>query len=214
VLDFAGAPVAAAEVRLLIAGAIVDSMRTAADGRFTLSSAVTGSSVLHIRRMGYEPRALDVDLRDAGADSIRVVLNAPAVLLEEKRVEAAGLTAGDWLRGFNDRRATNSFGKYLTRDSIVSRHVLHASDLLRRYPAARVILLRDGRFIVRMRSCTVAPLLWVDGVRVPQAELDDIAQADDIAGMEVYPSMAGVPAQFMDRSNGGCGTIVIWTRTR
>jgi hypothetical protein len=137
-----------------------------------------------------------------------------AVPMEEKEIIAESPMASDWLRGFNERKAKNSFGHFLTRDSIVKRRVLHASDLLRRYPSARVILLRDGRFIVRMRNCTVAPLLFVDGVRVPQAEIDDIAQADDIAGMEVYPSMAGVPAQFMDRSNGGCGTIVIWTRTR
>ena len=214
VLDSAGAPVGAVEVRLLVGGAVADSARTATDGQFRVATEASGMTELFVRRLGFQPRTIPVVLGDASADSMRIVLGTPVARLEELRVEAERSMGGDWLRGFNQRKATNSFGRYLTRDSVVARHVLHASDLLRRYPAARVILLRDGRFIVRMRSCMVPPLLWVDGVRVPQAELDEVTQADDIAGMEVYASMAGVPAQFMDRSNGGCGTIVVWTRTR
>jgi hypothetical protein len=58
----------------------------------------------------------------------------------------------------------------------------------------------------------MAPLIWLDGVRVPNAEFDEMSKPEDIAGLEVYTSAAGVPAQFMDRTNAGCGTIVIWTR--
>ena len=63
-----------------------------------------------------------------------------------------------------------------------------------------------------MRGCRDAPMVWLDGARVPGAELDEVIRPDDIAGMEVYASTAGVPAQFLDRTNRGCGTILLWTR--
>ena len=57
-------------------------------------------------------------------------------------------------------------------------------------------------------------MLWVDGQRVPGAELDEVVPPDDIAGIEFYTSMAGVPAQYLERQNRACGTLLVWTKKR
>jgi hypothetical protein len=80
-------------------------------------------------------------------------------------------------------------------------------------PVRSISILPSRRIgnLVRIRGC--APLLWVDGVRLPGAELDEVVQPADIAAMEIYASFAGIPAQFFDRT-ATCGTLVVWTRSR
>ena len=65
--------------------------------------------------------------------------------------------------------------------------------------------------VVRIRGCR--PLLWIDGQRVPGAELDEVLNVRDIAALEVYNSFAGIPPQFIDRETN-CGAIVVWTKVR
>src|SRR5438132_4544 len=75
--------------------------------------------------------------------------------------------------------------------------------------------LRDvpaGRLTVRVRRCQ--PTVWVDGQRIPGAELDDVIQPNDIGGIEFYPSSSGIPPQYLDPSNRLCGLILVWTRSQ
>jgi hypothetical protein len=57
-------------------------------------------------------------------------------------------------------------------------------------------------------------MVWIDGQRVPGAELDEVIQPVDIAAIEFYASNAGVPAQYTERENRLCGTIIVWSRTQ
>ena len=52
----------------------------------------------------------------------------------------------------------------------------------------------------------------VDGVRADNAEIDELISPSEIAGMEIYPSFAGVPAEYMDKENRACGVVLVWTR--
>jgi len=36
----------------------------------------------------------------------------------------------------------------------------------------------------------------------------------DVAAMEVYPSNAGLPAEYQDRNNRMCGAIIVWTKNQ
>ena len=124
------------------------------------------------------------------------------------------------LIGFNERRATNSLGHYVTEEMLAALRPQHASEALRTVPG---VTLRPGTLgnLVRLRDCGVTarkkgsggPLVWLDGVRLPGAEIDEVMQAGDVAGIEVYTAIAGVPAQFFDRT-AVCGTIVVWTKHR
>src|SRR5207244_9931531 len=68
-------------------------------------------------------------------------------------------------RSFYDRKRTNAFGKFFTRDMIAAVKAQHVSELLRTMPGVALSLSRNGGYRVRMRSCAQAPLVWIDGVR-------------------------------------------------
>jgi hypothetical protein len=212
-----GDAVAGAEVRLLVGNRAVAHRRTGVDGRFSFDADLTASNILEVRRLGYHPSAVRVHLSTDSMHVLTVVLAPLAetlVAVEVLAARGAEEGVGLWLHDFNRRRETNSFGRYFTGAMLRSSGVYQTSDILRTIPGVRVSA--TGRYgnSVRVRGCGQAPLLWIDGTRVPSAELDDVARPGDIAGMEVYTSMAGLPAQFMDRMHSPCGTIVIWTRHR
>ena len=83
------------------------------------------------------------------------------------------------------------------------------SELMRRVPGARLLPARFGS-LVRIRGCR--PTLWIDGIRVSDAELDEAVNINDVAAVEVYNSFAGIPAQYVDRTND-CGAVVVWVKT-
>ena len=162
-----------------------------------------------------------VPVRITSADrsaTVFVTLEQSVAALDPMRVvddEGDPVMPDARLEGFYKRAQTNSFGRYITEAMIEKAHAQHVSDLMRTLPG---VLIRPTRKIgntVRFRNCgvqrespeTVGPLVWVDGVRMPGAELDEVTQAADVAAIEVYPALAGIPAQFFDRS-AVCGTIL------
>jgi carboxypeptidase family protein/TonB-dependent receptor-like protein len=213
VTDSAGTPLLGAEVLLLVGGAPVTTTRTREDGAFTVIADMTSPSKLQARRLGFNPRLVELVFPADSARSLKIALDASPVVLSDVDVDWTRTgEMGGWLKDFYDRRRTNSFGRYYTREAIQARGAQHMSEILRGQPGVTLTASRRFGYVVRFRGCRYAPLVWLDGVRLQGAELDDVAKPADIAAMEVYPSSAGIPAQFMDRSNSGCGTILIWTR--
>lgn len=211
VTDVRGRPLDDAEVRLLLGDSISDIAHTNDSGRFVVRGVPLASSRLQARRIGYAVREVALNLPFDSTRTVRIALDPlPATLAGVDVVERNGDVTG-WLRDFDERRRTNSFGRFFTRDDIARRSARHLSDLLRSIPGVSFIAVREG-YLIRMRGCRLAPIVWIDGLRAPRAELDEVMNLNDVAGLEVYTSVAGVPAKFMDRSNAGCGTIVIWTR--
>lgn len=115
-----------------------------------------------------------------------------------------------WMRDFDRRSASNKLGYFLNEQQIQAAHPQYTSDALRRVPGIVVLPGRGIGNTVRIRGC--APLIWVDGQRAPGVELDEVTHGNDVAGLEVYRSLAGVPAEFTDRS-ATCGTILVWLKT-
>jgi hypothetical protein len=112
------------------------------------------------------------------------------------------------LREFYAHKTKAQFGFFFTPEELQRKNLRVASELMRSVPGVQLIQARFGNAI-RMRGCR--PLVWMDGQRVPNAELDEVMDANDMAAVEVYPSLAGVPAQYFS-PEGRCGTIVVWTR--
>jgi hypothetical protein len=113
------------------------------------------------------------------------------------------------LRAFRTRQRAGGMGYFLDEARFAALHPALASEALRTVPG---VVLRPTRRLVnevRMRGC--APLVWVDGQRAAGAELDDLVRGADVAAMEVYATMVGVPPQFADRT-ATCGTVLVWTR--
>lgn len=138
----------------------------------------------------------------AAQDSVRARLTAQDTAAAEAPA----------LREFNERRRSNSLGYFYTRVEIMQRRSRFLSEALRSVPGLTISTSRTGPgFVIRARGCRYAPVLWVDRGRVGDTEVDELVRIDEVAAVEVYTSPAGVPAQYTDRSNVGCGTIIVWT---
>jgi len=212
VTDHSRAPLKDAEVRLVVSGSMVNAVRTGDDGRFLVAGDVRGPSKLQVRRVGFSAREIELVFP---RDTMGVLI----IVLDPAAPQLAGRDAGDdeehasgWLGEFYQRRRSHSIGIYFTRQEILSKQARHLSDVLRGVPGVTLSASERGGFAIRMRNCRYAPVLWMNGSRVAHTELDEVARLDDIAAMEVYLTNAGVPPDFLDRSNLGCGTILVWTR--
>ena len=209
VIDTARTPVPEAEVAVVEAGEVRRVVVTAADGRFTLGSFPSGKLSLRVRRLGYTQRILEERV-GAGVQPafVEIVLVRAAQQLKEVVVDT---DLGGRLREFHERKAQRgAFGRFLEQDEIRRLGATNSSDLFRTVPGIVIRAASTGGNSIRIRGCQ--PTVWIDGERVPGAELDEVAQPGDIAAIEFYRSAAGIPAQYTDRSNRLCGLILVWTK--
>ncbi len=211
VTDAGGNGIDKAEITLSSDKAVLQSVTTGPDGRFSLGSFSPGNATLHVRRIGYEQQDMRIAIGSGGhSNSIPVLLRELPQKLEEVLVKS---DEEGRLREFYDHKnKRNNFGKYFDRAEIRKQNPSYASELLRSVPGTQVQASSLGGNLIRMRGCR--PLVWIDGQRIPGAELDEVTRPADIAGLEVYSSNAGIPAEYMDRNNGACGIIVVWTKSQ
>jgi hypothetical protein len=207
VVDGANAPIPTAEVGLTLQGMKRVLVRSGNDGRFTFSDVPLRPGILMVRRMGYKLRTITLDLLKLNAkESLRVDLESVAADLDTVTVGAASGRMDE----FYYHKNTSSFGYFIDRPEIAKRAPRFVSELFRTIPGARIQV--SGRIgnTVTLRGCE--PRIWVDGVKTQDTEVDEVANVDEVAAIEVYPSWAGTPPQYMDRETRACGTIVIWSR--
>ena len=186
-------------------------------GEWTLDGLKAGTRILDVRAIGYYPSRRPVDVI-AGAGPVQVVMGTFEAVLDTLRIKATGIRGVDE-GGFEERRRSLGFGKFLSEEEIRRQSPVQTSDLFTRIAGLRVypdtFLMRgafaDG-FSGSMGDCN--PAIFIDGTRMPSAsrtELDSWVQPGNISGMEVYPDVP--PPQFQDPLSG-CGSIVIWTKRK
>lgn len=209
VVDEGKVPVPSAELVLKRQGEQSRVVRSGTDGRFSFPDVRPGPIALTVRRMGYTARTLNIDVTAAG------VASPVEVKLEEIASDiAAVLVEGSkgHLQEFYEHKATSNFAKFFERKDIEKRNPIYLSELLRTVAGASLYASERTGNRIMLRDCK--PMVWVDGMRAPGAELDEVARPMDVAGLEVYPSSAGLPPQYQDRNNRMCGAIVVWTRNQ
>jgi hypothetical protein len=208
VKDLGGVPVGDVEIGVIRGERLQQFVTSAADGTFLLSGLPAGIVPLRIRRLGYAIQFMDVDSRTPAATSLEIVLKAVASELDEVTIDANDRR----LNAFYERKQQRaSFARFLEQSEILRLGARNSSDLFRTMPGV-VISTSTGGNIIRVRGCQ--PMVWVDGQRVPGAELDEVIKPSEIAAIEFYPSNAGVPAQYTERGNRLCGSMLVWTRTQ
>jgi hypothetical protein len=207
--DIAGVPLSDAEVGIVSGERLQQFVMTAADGKFLLTGVARGKIPLRIRRLGYALQLLDVDTRVPSSATLEIVLKTVASELEEVTIAANDQVK---LREFYEHRQQRaSFGRFLEQHDIRRLGPTNPSDLFRTIPGV-VITTASGGNAIRIRGCQ--PMVWLDGQRVPGAELDEVIHPSEIAAIEFYPSNAGIPAQYLERENRLCGSVLVWTRTQ
>ncbi|MEO5904495.1 MAG: carboxypeptidase regulatory-like domain-containing protein [Gemmatimonadaceae bacterium] len=210
VTDVSSTPIPEVEVSIIRPPGSSKAVKTKKDGRFVLSGLPDGDVLVRFRRLGYEVREVEIKRTSDKRTSIDVMLKPVPAELDSMLVRAE---EHDALREFYDHKAARgSYAKFYTAEDIRKRGAMYPTDMFRNVPGVTLASSALVGATVRIRGCQ--PMLWIDGQRVPNSEVDDLVSATDIAGLEFYTSMAGTPAQYMDRTTRACGSIVVWTKNR
>lgn len=209
VLNESGRPVSDAIVEVWRTGL---SARTDASGHFELTRLPVGTHALEVRRIGFAPHQLPVQLASASATSVRVVLEKPVRLLDAVRVSARTLYSRRE-REIEQRRRRGS-GHFIMRAELERHPSARVTDVLRRVPAVRVYSSSTGNVVMFSRGASFSgacrPTVFLDGHRLGSAEdLDVLASVSSLDAIEVYTSATQAPVEYW---SGGCGAIVLWTR--
>jgi hypothetical protein len=208
VRDGLGRPVADATVN--IANDSV-SVRTNAEGRWTLASAPLRSGQLQVRALRYVPMLIDLDPIDGVIQVAEIRLeNAPQVL---ETVNIRGMATSTTAAGFEERKRSYGFGSFFDEATLKQQPRVTAEFVASR---ARRVRAGNGTIGIEqagsgMNAMTICSPRWfVDGVDF--GKLDGIEQQQALnraVRIEIYRASLA-PPQFNDFD--GCGVVVIWTR--
>jgi hypothetical protein len=195
-------------------------------GRFDLESVPAGEQELEVRHVAYGIQSSPVGVRAASTVFVEIRVSAQPVELEPIQVTVTGVRdLGLEQQGFYQRREAGEklgLGRYFTWEDVERRAPRLITQMIADLPGTR---LECGRNL-RDRTCELGFVgnsgcsranVYVDGMRVIRAEgrppvaLDEIVLPLEVAGVEVYPSPASVPAEYSG-SSGRCGAIIIWTK--
>lgn len=204
-------PVPNADVVVMELGLPSRVFRTDSAGHFLVQHLTSRAVTIRIRAFGYAPKTVEIRIQaDDGRAGIVIPLEAAPAKLAGVAVNEQGDDPDRRLAEFYTRKATNHFAHFVDGEEIDRRKPSFVSEALRAVPG--VTLTAGGRLgnVLRLRGC--APLVWIDGVRMPGAQLDELVAPGDVAGIEVYNSFAGIPSRYFDRS-ATCGTILVWIKS-
>lgn len=201
------APVPSAEVGLTLDGMKQVFVRSGGDGRFAFADVPFGPGKIAVRRLGYKARTITLDMVKVRAgEPLKIDLESAANDLDTVTVEAMK----GRMEEFYNHKNNSSFGYFIDQPEIRKRAPRFVSELFRTIPGARIQVSHRIGNTITLRGCQ--PRIWIDGVRTQDTEVDEVANVDEVAAIEVYPSWAGTPPQYMDRESRACGTIIIWSR--
>ena len=208
VSDSVGVGIAGANVSLL---GISGQLYSNEEGLFRMQGVPSGDQRLVARRIGFRPETLSVSVPADRGLEVHVRLR-PAALQIAPVVIAARPGYTGRMRGFFERRDRGN-GHFFTAEDIERRRPRAVSDLLRTLPGTRINQ-ASGQNVITFRGMRCPPLIWIDGAPASAAYLDpDMFSVNSLAGIEVYPGPATVPAELMwVRGKASCGAIALWTK--
>jgi len=213
VADAVGTAIVKAEVRVTNSRAHTE---TGDDGRFDLAGLPAGPVEVVVRRLGFAPAKIALDLGDGELRDIRVLLAPVAMTLDSVAVTAEPApTVEKAFQGF-EMRKSRGFGTFITREEIEKKNPRATTDLFRSVSGVKLLRENGSPTVVssRLGNLSYCPVRYfVDGASYPLygQSIDVMVQVVDIGAIEVYPGGASVPPQFGGRE-AACGVIAIWTR--
>jgi len=209
VLDAANAPIAGARVSSEDDGAVTLS---GADGSFGLGGLRPGTRGVVVRRLGFEPVVVPVEVGSGAGRLVEVKLTKFIPVLETVRVSALR-EHGLQQVGFASRKTLGA-GRYLSPDEIARRNPPRLTDLLRMIPSFRIGTTSSGQPYVtgRLGDCVryyVDGHLWADAGGTP----DDFVSGAELGALEVYGALSS-PPEFTTSGRDGkrCASVVVWTK--
>jgi len=188
--------------------------RTDSAGQFVVRNLKAQRHIVRVRRVGSQPTYAFADLNEGSGTRLRIVLrqfagqNLGLVVVRADRVPAR-------LVGFAARAAKPSgWGRIITEAEIRQRSPMMTSDLFQGLAGVRVIRNGIGSGTLLGRgNCRLA--LFINGFQVQALSgsgIDELVAPQDLAGIEVYNGIGGVPADLMTNTSNPCGTVALWTK--
>lgn len=207
VTNAGGVPVPGA--RVSVQGS-ASSASSGTDGKFTLTGVMPGTQSVLVRRVGYSPVELPLDVTSLKTNQITVRLGSytPVLSSVDVKAKADPLEA----TGF-ERRRKMGMGKYVDFDAIQKASPTYTSDILRRIPGLYVTGSGSSTVVATTRSQGCVAFNVDNNPVAANAgqSIDQIVGAQDIAAIEFYQPV-DVPMEMTSGSNNGCALLVIWTR--
>lgn len=214
-----GDPLAGARVQL---DGGVNGTLTDGRGRFMMDELSPGWHMIGFQQFGYASRTDSIQVVPGRVTNVTASLSvdpvqlAPLAVVVERREVALQQT------GFYERQE-EGFGEFIDREDIEQRGPSEMSDMFQGIPGVFVeadgfdqkIILRSGR-IGAVDGSTCYPRVYLDDVLIhtggeEAAGIDQMLTPGVVAGVEIYPSTAGMPARYSS-TGASCGVLVIWTR--
>ena len=211
VVNATGRPVAGANVTLT---GTSRTTKTDSNGEFSLSDLPLGTQAVVVRRLGFSPTTVAVDLTSTTRHRVDAVVEEYALVIDPTYV-IAQRDRGLARVGFTQRRK-RGLGSYRTRSEFERDNPVYLSDILGKMRGLRMDVAGGTKVIRAAGAGTSCVQLIIDGLRWEPdfpGEFDESIFPQHVAAVEVY-SGASVPLEFEQTHTRGCTTVAIWTRTR
>lgn len=207
----AEAPVVAASVSVLGSAQTAETNRR---GRFVLSGLPVGEHELQVRHPGYAPLRHRVTVDRGLTTGMEIgLVTTPAEM--EPLVATVTRPRRLEVTGFYERKLWGELlgiGTFLTADYIERWQPSGISHLVSDHiPGIR----RRGVTLVNTaghmgsRGCPMA--VYVNGTPLRGYGIGGAVRPNQVAGVEVYQGLEGLPSGFRDERNR-CGAVVAWTK--
>jgi hypothetical protein len=191
-----------------------------ADGRFALGRLRSGTRIISVRALGYQPVERVVTISSFEPRTLDIVLDKFVAVLKTVRV-AAIRDAGLERIGFTERQRHQPAGRFFTPEVIEIRNPQKLVHLLETALELRRGRTWDGKeYIHAARGCL---RYFIDGIRLTPAVEDDVLSSPDsfinaaeLGAVEVYDrsNAPGEFASFDGETGAPCAVVVIWTKFR
>lgn len=193
-------------------------------GRFSFDEMEPGTYAVEFNGYGYAARVDTVEVAAGQTTEAQVPMRVDPIDLEPIEVVVERRELKLEQIGFYERRS-EGWGSFIDLEDIEEQSPSRMTDLFGRVPGSvllsnpgnplqRFVVLRGGNRSSFSGMCF--PAVWLDGVRVHEsgeepAMIDDIVSLTAIAGIEVFPTSAGVPVQY-GGLDAACGVLLLWSR--
>lgn len=206
--DETGEPVANATVRIKGREPVSpDSL-----GRFQVSDLPEGTVEVAIQAIGFSPQTYRFTLAAGQVLDKIFPMQFSGAKLPELEVEVRAQRLAPRYAEFERRRGLG-MGAYFRWDEIKDRGFSSVGDALRSVRGVK-IQCDQAAFechAVMARTPQCFPTWWIDGIET--RSFHENTPIRDVYGIEIYRGPGEVPADY-GGSNAGCGTIVMWTKSR
>ncbi|MFN2316537.1 MAG: carboxypeptidase regulatory-like domain-containing protein [Gemmatimonadales bacterium] len=221
-------------VNLTIPGEAPRRVESDAEGRFRVENLPAQLIRLNFRVIGYQSLNRSLNLYAGRVSSVVYEMSHVQVILPEVVVEETAPTTV-LMEGFAERRQ-QGFGTYWDITELDRMGGRNVADIVREAPGVRVVRSTTNEtHAVTSRRLVGGPgrgparecfmQVVVDGMIVwspgpggevtshtgPPPDIGRLLSTRELAGMEVYAGMSGVPLEYR-REGVACGTVIFWTR--